>query len=75
LKWMGSLFGLSKENQFEFWSSSFLVTYLYKVKCIYDIVCIVIYNQSVTIIHFEGWKRNQLHHSYKGDRKSSKIQM
>jgi hypothetical protein len=57
LKRMGSLSGLNKENQIEFWSSSSLVMYLYKIKCIYDIVCIVIYNQNVKVIHFEGWKK------------------
>jgi len=31
--------------------------------------------KSVKIIHFEGWRNNELHHSCKGDWKSSKIQM
>jgi hypothetical protein len=56
LKRKESLFGLSKENQFEFWSSSSLVMYLYKIKCIYNIVCIVLYNQNVksSILKDEG---------------------
>jgi len=45
LKWRGSFFGLSKDNQIEFWSSSFLVTYLYKIKCIYNIVYNNIYSK------------------------------
>jgi len=53
----------------------FVVTHLYKIKCIYDIIYMVTYNQNLKVIHFEGWKKNQLHHSYKGDKKSSKIQM
>jgi hypothetical protein len=67
-KWRGSLFGLGNKNQFEFWSSSSFLEYWYKTKCIYDIICIIVFfkkpniyistNQSVKIIHFEGWKNN-----------------
>jgi hypothetical protein len=53
----------------------FFVTYLYKIKCIYNIVCIVTYNQSVKVVHFEGWRKKQLHHNYKGDWKSFKVQV
>ncbi len=40
---------------------------MYKIKCICDIVCIIAYNQSVKIMHFERWRKNHLHHKYKGD--------